>query len=57
MSDFWYCVKHRAVERGDEMCPLIDRLGPYPTREDAEHALETVERRNQEWEEQDEDDD
>jgi hypothetical protein len=25
------------------------RLGPYPTREEAEQALETVERRNDAW--------
>jgi hypothetical protein len=53
MSDFWFCVKHHAVEQGEDMCPPIDRLGPYPTREQAEHALETAERRNQEWDEQD----
>ena len=53
MSEFWYCVKHHAVEQGEDMCPPIDRLGPYPTREQAEHALETAERRNQEWDEQD----
>ena len=53
MSEFWYCVKHHAVEQGDGMCPLIDRLGPYPTREAAEQALETAARRNEEWDEQD----
>jgi hypothetical protein len=55
MSDFWFCVKHHAVEQGPDLCPPIDRLGPYPTREEAEHALETAERRNQEWDAQDDD--
>ena len=30
-----------------------DRLGPYPTRQEAERALETVRRRNEEWDAQD----
>jgi hypothetical protein len=36
-------------------CPGKDRLGPYPTKEAAEHALDTVRRRNEEWERQDDD--
>jgi hypothetical protein len=39
MSDFWFCVKHHRVEQGEDMCPPIDRLGPYATREEAENAL------------------
>jgi hypothetical protein len=57
MSEFWYCVKHHAVEHGDGMCPSIDRLGPYPSKQDAERALEIAEQRNQEWDEQDKEDD
>lgn len=45
---WWFCLKHREVEP-DAGCPGKDRLGPYATREDAEHALETVRRRNEEW--------
>jgi hypothetical protein len=45
---WWYCLRHNAVEP-DPGCPGKDRLGPYPTREAAEHALETVRERNQEW--------
>ncbi len=45
---WWYCLKHHRVEP-DEGCANKDRLGPYATREEAEHALETVRRRNQEW--------
>ncbi len=48
MSNYWFCVKHHAVE-GTEGCPNKDRLGPYDSREDAEHALEKAEQRNQEW--------
>jgi hypothetical protein len=49
MADrYYYCIKHHAVE-GPDGCTAIDRLGPYPTREDAERALETVKERNEEW--------
>jgi hypothetical protein len=37
------------VEDDDGPTPGKDRLGPYATREEAERALETVERRNEEW--------
>jgi len=46
----WYfCTRHQTVEPEDGDCPGKDRLGPYATREEAEHALETVRRRNEEW--------
>ena len=48
MSKFWYCVKHHRVEDPDGCAP-IDRLGPFDTREEAEHALEKAEQRNEEW--------
>ena len=47
-QSWWYCVRHRTVEQGAG-CPGKDRLGPYATREEAEHALDTVRRRNQDW--------
>jgi hypothetical protein len=51
---WWYCLRHHTVEP-DAGCPGKDRLGPYPTREDAARALETVRRRNQEWDAADDD--
>ncbi|HEY0904192.1 MAG TPA: hypothetical protein VGE14_09920 [Marmoricola sp.] len=48
MSEFWYCLKHRRVE-GEDGCPWADRLGPYPTEAEAAAALEKVEERNEEW--------
>jgi hypothetical protein len=54
----WYfCVKHQTVEGEDGSCPGKDRLGPYPTREAAEHALDTVKERNREWDAADGDND
>ena len=49
MSDYWYCVKHKAVEEPPDMCPPIDRLGPYGSREEAERALEKAQERNEAW--------
>lgn len=47
-KNWWFCLKHMAVEHGAG-CPDKDRLGPYPTSDAAAHALETVQRRNAEW--------
>jgi len=50
---WWFCLKHHTVEDDEGPCPGKDRLGPYPTREAAAHALETVQERNKEWDAQD----
>jgi hypothetical protein len=50
----WYwCQRHGRAEEGAAACRALDRLGPYPTREDAENWREQVEARNETWEEQD----
>jgi hypothetical protein len=51
---WWFCLKHNTVEP-DEGCRAKERLGPYPTREEAARALETAKRRNQEWDAADDD--
>ncbi|GAA1929377.1 hypothetical protein GCM10009737_34080 [Nocardioides lentus] len=48
-EEYWYCTKHHTVE-GAEGCRAKDRLGPYPTREQASRALEIVAERNEKWE-------
>lgn len=47
---YWYCVKHKAVESGSDLCPPIDRLGPFASYEEAGQALEKAEQRNEAWE-------
>jgi hypothetical protein len=47
-KNWWFCLKHKTVEHGAG-CPGKDRLGPYATEDAAAHALETVQRRNEEW--------
>ena len=51
---WWYCLRHNTVEP-EAGCPAKDRLGPYPSREEAARALEIARRRNEEWEAQDRD--
>jgi hypothetical protein len=51
-DQWYYCLKHHTVE-GALGCRAKDRLGPYPTREEAEHALEKVKERNEAWQAQD----
>ena len=50
---WWFCLRHKDVEPDDGPCPGKDRLGPYPSREAASRALETVRERNEEWDAQD----
>ncbi len=51
---WWYCLRHKTVEP-EAGCPAKDRLGPYASREEAEHAIEIAQRRNEEWDAQDRD--
>ena len=52
-GEWYYCFKDQKVERAGE-CNHMDRMGPYPTREDAEHWRDRVAARNQAWPDDDE---
>jgi hypothetical protein len=43
---WFFCLKHHTVEPRDG-CAERHRLGPYATREEAEHAVESVAAREQ----------
>ncbi|MFX4294431.1 hypothetical protein [Streptomyces bohaiensis] len=47
-GQWYYCLRHGTVEEGMQ-CPATDRLGPYPSRMDAERALATAHERDEEW--------
>ncbi len=47
-GDWYYCLDHKSVEPYTG-CKSVDRLGPYPTRDEAEQALDKVAERNEEW--------
>lgn len=55
MSDgpYYWCIRHKRVESGDDRCPAQYGLGPYPSAAEAARALETVDRRNAAWEAED----
>ena len=50
---YWWCTDHKTVE-GDSGCRAEVRLGPYPTREAADHALQSVQERNEKLDAEDE---
>lgn len=52
MSDddqHWFCLTHHTVEPAEGGCLNKDRLGPYASADEAAHALEKVQQRNEEW--------
>ncbi|MCA1710665.1 MAG: hypothetical protein LC789_03080 [Actinobacteria bacterium] len=50
---FWWCTDHNTVE-GDGGCRAEVRLGPYPTSDAAQHALQSVKERNERIDAEDE---
>ncbi|MCC9145055.1 MULTISPECIES: SPOR domain-containing protein [unclassified Arthrobacter] len=48
MADFWFNVVTHQVEEGPQS-DWTKLLGPYPTREEAELALQKVQARNKAW--------
>jgi hypothetical protein len=49
---WFFCLKHHPVEPRDG-CAERHRLGPYETREEAEHALQSVAERNEKLDQED----
>jgi hypothetical protein len=49
---FWFNPKTGEVEEGKQS-PWSERMGPYPTREAAQEALERAEARTEAWDEED----
>jgi hypothetical protein len=53
-GDFWYNLVTGKVEVGPQS-DWTQLIGPYASREEAEHAIEKVHERNQAWEKGEED--
>lgn len=53
---YWFNVRTGKVEEGRQSLS-IDRLGPFETREEAEHATEIIAERARQWAEEDAADD
>ena len=49
---YWYNTFTGQVEEGQQS-KITHLWGPYATREEAEKAMETVQKRNEEWDNQD----
>ena len=49
-GDWYYCLDHKLVEPY-EACRSDTRLGPYPSKADAELALAHAAERNKAWDE------
>ena len=49
---WYYCLEHQQVEP-DDGCANAERMGPYETKEAAEHALELAAERNAAFDEDD----
>ncbi len=56
-DEWYYCLDHQKVEPKEQTCRSINRFGPYESYEAAEHALDRVAERNEEWDRQDREDD
>ncbi|MBM7504706.1 SPOR domain-containing protein [Agromyces aurantiacus] len=48
---FWYNLTTGAVEEG-MVSPAVERVGPFETREEAEHALEILRANSAKWAEE-----
>lgn len=50
---YWYNMETGEVEQGFKS-PSVDRVGPFETYEEAEHALEKLRQNSATWAEEDE---
>jgi len=46
-GEWWYDLKTKSVVQDSRAGKVADRLGPYPSREEAERALDKVAERNE----------
>jgi len=54
-QEYWFNTKTGQVEEGKQTLAFY-RIGPFSTRSEAEHALETLAKRSSEWKEEDQKD-
>ena len=51
-SQWWFNDKTGQVEQGPQS-PQRDRIGPFATREEAQHALDRIAANNEKWDAED----
>ena len=52
-QEWYWCLRHQRPEPEGEQCAAEDRMGPYPTREDALNWKDKAEARDEHWKAQD----
>jgi hypothetical protein len=52
-DQWWWCLKHQRAEHEPDVRDA-ERMGPYESKEAAEHWKERLDARNDEWEKEDE---
>jgi hypothetical protein len=52
-GEWYWCLDHNEAVTADHACAPDRRMGPYPTREAAEHWKDRVEAHNEAWEKSD----
>lgn len=55
-TKFWYNMKTGLVEVGYESA-VVDRVGPFDSREQAENALQVLRKNSQQWEKEESEED
>jgi hypothetical protein len=48
-TEWYWCLRHGRAVTADEACPPDQRMGPYATRDEAEHWQDKVAARNDAW--------
>ena len=54
-TQYWYNIKTGQVEKGYQSS-VVDRVGPFETQDEAEHALEKLRANSAKWAEDDAED-
>ena len=54
MTEYWYNVNTHEIEE-DRLSDWSQLIGPFITRDEADHALEKVRARKEAWEKDDDD--
>jgi hypothetical protein len=47
-AEWYFCLRHQRVEHGPG-CANAERLGPYPSEQEASGALQRAAERNETW--------
>jgi hypothetical protein len=47
--EWYWCLDHKAAEPAGDACSAENRMGPYASRDAAEHWKERVAARNETW--------